>query len=473
MLFTSPVFLYAFLPLFLALYAATPRGWRSLTIAVASYVFYGWWRPDFVLLMLVSTAVDYACGRGIQRDREQGRPRRRRWLVLSLVVNLGLLAWFKYANFGIDTLNQVRAALGEPPIPWVDVVLPVGISFYTFQTLSYTVDVWRGVSPPVRNLRDFMCYVSMYPQLVAGPIVRYNTVAEQLHSRSHTLAKFGRGVLAFQIGLVKKVLVADVLGPLADAAFAVDDPTCLDAWIGILAYAFQIYFDFSGYSDMAIGLGLMIGFRLPINFDSPYRSISITDFWRRWHISLSSFLRDYLYIPLGGNRGSGRATYRNLMITMVLGGLWHGAAWTFVVWGGIHGGFLSLEHWRRQRRAARGLPEPPDNALRRTGQRLVTFHIVCLAWVFFRAESIETAFDLLGRLVWHWSDPSPLVTTSVLVAIAFGIGAQYIPKGAMSRAMATFSHLSPVTQGLALGFALLVTNTLGPRGVAPFIYFQF
>ncbi|HRV82138.1 MAG TPA: MBOAT family O-acyltransferase, partial [Planctomycetota bacterium] len=301
MVFASGIFLYFFLPLFLGLYYTCPKRWRSTIIAVASYVFYGWWRPDFVLLMWLSTVVDYTAGQRITRLRERGE-RGKAWLYLSLVTNLGLLGYFKYFNFGVDTLNAIFAPFGGPSLHFATVVLPVGISFYTFQTLSYTIDVYRGSAAPVKSFQDFMCYVSLFPQLVAGPIVRYNTLADQLHDRSHTRSKFYRGMLAFQAGMVKKILVADILGELADAAFAGDGLTAGHSWLGALAYTFQIYFDFSGYSDMAIGLGLMIGFQFPVNFDQPYRSISITDFWRRWHISLSSFLRDYLYIPLGGNR---------------------------------------------------------------------------------------------------------------------------------------------------------------------------
>ena len=288
MVFASGIFLYFFLPLFLGIYYTVPRSWRSTVIAVASYVFYGWWRPDFVILMWISTAVDYTAGRRITTAQAQGS-KGKPWLWLSLIVNLGLLAYFKYANFGVDSLNAIFAEFGGPTLSVAKIILPVGISFYTFQTLSYTIDVYRGRAAQVRSFQDFMCYVALFPQLVAGPIVRYNTVAEQLHSRTHTLNKFYCGLLAFQSGMVKKILIADVLGGLADQAFAASDLSPAYAWLGALAYTFQIYFDFSGYSDMAIGLGLMIGFQFPINFNQPYRSISITDFWRRWHISLSSF----------------------------------------------------------------------------------------------------------------------------------------------------------------------------------------
>jgi alginate O-acetyltransferase complex protein AlgI len=388
-IFASGVFLYGFLPLFLGLYFLSPRSVRSYVIAVASYVFYGWWRPDFVLLMLLSTGVDYTAGARIARGRAVGR-RGRPWLGLSVVANLGLLGYFKYANFGIDTLQAILGRFGFDGAGWPEVVLPVGISFYTFQTMSYTIDVYRGASEPVRSFRDFLCYVAMFPQLVAGPIVRYHTIADQLHERVHTLGKFYQGVLSFQSGLAKKVLLADVLGEIADRAFALGDPSPAAAWTGIVAYAFQIYFDFSGYSDMAIGLGLMMGFRLPINFDRPYRAVSITDFWRRWHISLSSFLRDYLYVPLGGNRKGPVRTYANLAVTMLLGGLWHGAAWNFVIWGGYQGFWLVVERLAGKRSLYARTPKPVRIAL--------TFVLVLVGWVFFRARTLEAAGAYLAAM---------------------------------------------------------------------------
>ena len=411
MIFASGLFLYLFLPLFLALYYLTPRAFRSLTLAVASYVFYGWWRPDFVLLMWISTLLDFSCGKAILRARERaavgapgqavraGRP----WLILSAVVNLGLLAYFKYANFGIDTLNDLLHGWGYSRVRWTEVVLPVGISFYTFQTLSYTVDVYRGDAPPVRSFRDFMCYVAMFPQLVAGPIVRYNTVADQLHSRSHTWSKFARGVLAFQAGLAKKLLIADTLAPLADQAFDAKLLSAGDAWLGTLAYTLQIYFDFSGYSDMAIGLGLMMGFHLPINFNRPYSSVSITDFWRRWHISLSSFLRDYLYIPLGGNRKGPVRTYVNLALTMLLGGLWHGAAWTFIAWGAYQGFWLILERLSGRRSLYGFLPS--------AGQFAITFVLVMFGWVLFRAETFDSAMKVWQAMLGAGRPDLPTVLT--------------------------------------------------------------
>jgi alginate O-acetyltransferase complex protein AlgI len=447
--------------------------WKLFMLA-ASYFFYGYFEARFCLLLAFTTVFTYVCARLIHGN-ESVRARRA-ILAVAVAGNLGVLAYFKYYGFFLSSATNLldRVGIGISP-EIVAITLPIGISFFTFQALSYVIDVYRRSFEP-GNLLDFAVYEAFFPQVVAGPIVRAPELMPQFKERHDPRrVDASKAFFLIMIGLFKKVVIANFLATeIVDSVFgAPNQASSLEVLVGVYAYAVQIYADFSGYTDMAIGLALLLGFRFPQNFDGPYTAVSLQDFWRRWHMTLSRWLRDYLYIPLGGNRGTRRHTYRNLMITMVLGGLWHGAAWTFVIWGAIHGGFLSLEHWRRSRRADQGLPEPPDTVWRRVGQRLVTFHIVCLAWVFFRAETFDTAIDLLGRLLWHWGDPSPLVTTSVLVAIAFGIGTQYVPQHALSRAMAMFSRLSPVTQGLALGFGLLVTNTLGPRGVAPFIYFQF
>lgn len=347
MVFSSHLFLFYFLPLVLLLYYAAPRRGRHLVLTLCSYWFYGWANPLFVFLMLFSTLVDYVCGLFMsgnwdgRHDRllEEGGARtstQRVALVVSIVTNLGLLGFFKYFNFGVDSLNGLGRAFGVPGLQLdlaFRITLPLGISFYTFQSMSYTIDVFRGHARPIRNFIDFACYVSMFPQLVAGPIIRFQEVSEQLRQRSHTLEKFARGSAFLAMGLAKKVLLANPCGKVADTVFDAGSAGILESWYGLFAYAFQIYFDFSAYSDMAIGLGLMLGFVFAKNFDSPYCSRSITEFWRRWHISLSSWLRDYLYIPLGGNRRGPVRTYINLALVMLLGGLWHGASWNFVIWG--------------------------------------------------------------------------------------------------------------------------------------------
>ena len=418
MVFSSHVFLYYFLPLALLAYYASPLRWRQMVIALLSYVFYGWANPWFIFLMLFSTTVDYVCGLLISGQRtlrmfagdEPAGPgmapaRQRKFaLVTSIAVNLSLLGFFKYLGFFETNLNYLLEVLGRPALEVYTITLPVGISFYTFQSMSYSIDLYRGDARPARDFLDFACYVSLFPQLVAGPIVRYQDLAEQLRERSHTLEKFARGVLFFAFGMAKKVLLANPMGAVADAAFDAGGLAWYDAWTGVTAYAFQIYFDFSGYSDMAIGLGLMLGFEFKRNFDLPYLSRSITEFWRRWHISLSTWLRDYLYIPLGGNRISPRRTYFNLAVVMLLGGLWHGAQWTFVIWGALHGLLLAAERWRNKSPIYARLPGPLP--------ALCTFVVVLITWVFFRAESFGQSVDYLSAMfgVAQPAAASPLIT---------------------------------------------------------------
>ena len=387
MVFSSHLFIYYFLPFSLGLYYLLPRSAKHYGLTLCSYLFYGWANPKFVLLMLASTVIDYICGRVIATDRH-----RQLAVTVSVCTNLSLLGFFKYFYFAIGNYNAVASLIGLPILRDVlNVTLPLGISFYTFQSMSYTIDVYRGQAKPISNFIDFACYVSMFPQLVAGPIVRFSRVAEQLQHRTHTLDKLTQGIAFFSVGLSKKILLANPCGKIADTVFDAGTVAVLDAWYGIVAYAFQIYFDFSGYSDMAIGLGLMLGFTFPKNFDSPYRSASITEFWRRWHISLSSWLRDYLYIPLGGNRKGQARTYINLAIVMLLGGLWHGASWNFVIWGGIHGGMLALERMRGKSSFYQQWP----NAIR-VG---LTFLLVLITWVFFRSANLSRAVTLLGCMV--------------------------------------------------------------------------
>jgi alginate O-acetyltransferase complex protein AlgI len=395
LVFSSYLFLFYFLPLTLALYYAAPRRLKHVVLTVLSYVFYGWANPLFVPLLFVSTLIDYVCGLVVARARADGRePLAKRAVIVSVCSNLALLGFFKYFNFGVDTVNAFAQATGLDALHLdvaLRVTLPLGISFYTFQSMSYAIDVYRGQAAPVRNFIDFACFVSMFPQLVAGPIIRFSEVADQLRSRTHTAAKFARGVAFFSVGLAKKVVLANPCGKIADLAFESGSLTVIDAWYGVTAYAFQIYFDFSGYSDMAIGLGLMFGFVFPKNFDSPYIAQSITEFWRRWHISLSTWLRDYLYVPLGGNRKGPARTYVNLFIVMLLGGLWHGAAWNFVVWGGLHGAFLAFE--RMQGKTAWYWRWP--KALRVA----VTFGLVLITWVFFRAPDLPAAGRYLAAMI--------------------------------------------------------------------------
>jgi alginate O-acetyltransferase complex protein AlgI len=451
------------------------RRWKLFMIA-ASYYFYGYWNWRFCFLIAASTIGNQLFARAI--DRASDEHKRRLLLTAAVIGNLGLLGYFKYYDFFVTSATNLLTRFGIDVAPQiVSVTLPVGISFFTFQALSYVIDVYRGTFKPVRFL-EFAVFLSFFPHVVAGPIVRPAEFLPQLKERHDPRSiDTSRAFFLIFMGLFKKVVIANLLATqLVDATFASPQQhSGLTVLIAIYGYAIQIYADFSGYTDMAIGIALLLGFKFPQNFDSPYTATSIQDFWRRWHMTLSRWLRDYLYVPLGGNRGGRWRTYRNLMLTMVIGGLWHGAAWTFVAWGGIHGGFLCFEHARRAWREAHGRPEPPDTRRRRLVQRVITFHIVCFAWVFFRAESFNNAGKVLGRLIdsSHWFDAAPLLKLGVFLAIAAGLLEQFIPRDTLGRAMARFSRLAPVVQGLVLGVVLLLTNTMGPRGVAPFIYFRF
>ncbi len=349
------------------------------------------------------------------------------------------------------------------------VTLPLGISFYTFQSMSYTIDVYRGHARPLKNITSFACYVSMFPQLVAGPIIRYAEVAEQLRSRSHTVTKFARGVSFICLGLTKKVWLANPVGKIADVAFSADSLTLFDAWYGVVAYAFQIYFDFSAYSDMAIGLGLMLGFVFPKNFNSPYLAISITDFWRRWHISLSSWLRDYLYIPLGGNRKGDMRTYANLMTVMLLGGLWHGASWNFVVWGGLHGVFLMLERVAGKSSFYRVFPHGLQIAF--------TFFLLLITWVFFRGETLSHSIQYLMTMFGGGGVPS---TGSLLVAGViyqpFYVGMMFLSAVIVWRGPQTWDWTRKLTTPkliICLFLFVLSVTLLSAQAYNPFIYFIF
>ena len=467
MVFSSYLFLFYFLPAALLLYYLSPRRARHLTLTSVSYVFYGWANPLFLFLLLFTTAVDYAAGLVIaKRDR-----RARAALIVSLGSNLLLLGFFKYYNFGAETIDAAaaRLGLGETGLDAaLRVTLPLGISFYTFQSMSYTIDVYRGQATAIRSFIDFACFVSMFPQLVAGPIIRFTEVADQLQSRTHTITKFARGVSFVAIGLAKKVLIANPCGKIADLSFEAGSLGIVDAWYGVTAYAFQIYFDFSGYSDMAIGLGLMLGFVFAKNFDSPYRSQSITEFWRRWHISLSTWLRDYLYVPLGGNRRGPVRTYVNLLVVMLLGGLWHGAAWTFVVWGGLHGVLLALERAGGKTAVYARTPSFVRVAL--------TFVTLLVTWVFFRAADVPHAIRYLGDM-FGAGDPhsSAALLTGVVYQpyyLATFLLAGVIVWGAPQTWDWTRT-LSLPKAATATALLLLSVVALTTQSFNPFIYFIF
>src|SRR5574344_1119433 len=415
MVFSSQVFLFYFLPLFFAGYYFLV--WRkakystlNFFITVFSYAFYGWMEPWLVILMFFTTCVVYFAGKVISAPGAS-RHRRNMALFISVVVNLGMLGFFKYYMFTMGNVNVVLEQFGLAPYSIMRVLLPVGISFYTFQSMSYTIDVWRGDAPPVKDLATFSCYVALFPQLVAGPIVRYNTVAEELATRKHSMDLFLKGITFFCIGFAKKILIANQVGVIADRVFASDAPGILNSWWGSVAYMFQIYFDFSAYSDMAVGLGLMIGFHFPRNFNGPYRSASITEFWARWHISLTTWLRDYLYIALGGNRVSPRRLYFNLFVVMFISGFWHGANWTFIAWGLYHAFFMIVERYNGKQAIYKKVPF--------VFQVLITQVIVLFGWVLFRANTIGEAFSmwksLLGLMPVSAADP--LLTAQIFTPL--------------------------------------------------------
>ncbi len=445
--------------------------WKPFILA-ASYVFYGYTDARFVLLLFGSTVFNQVMAEALFRARAPGA--RKALGIVAVGGNLAALGWFKYYNFFLDSVTSLFDKVGwVPPLPLLQVALPVGISFFTFQALSYVIDVKRGAIEPAKPI-DFAVYLAFFPHLVAGPIVRASEFIPQLRGpRDPRRIQATRAFFLIVGGLIKKTVIADFLAThIVDGVF--DNPAQHSSWevlLGIYAYAVQIFCDFSAYSEMAIGVALLLGFRFPENFNAPYTAVSLQDFWRRWHMSLSRWLRDYLYIPLGGNRGSTLFTYRNLMLTMLLGGLWHGAAWNFVIWGAIHGVGLAVERLAADRRQARGHATPRDTVLRRVVGRLITFHVVCLAWVFFRAEGFGAAMDVFNRLLSFASGPA--VAFNVLLLIAIGILIQYLPKDATARLQHGFSKLSLGVQGAVLALSLVLVSTFGNQGVAAFIYFQF
>ena len=419
MVFNTPIF-FLFFVIFILFYGFVflQKRPRLYFILVSSLVFYGAWNYKFIPLLVGSAVADYFIALAIGSASSQRR--KRWWLILSLTMNLGILALFKYADFAIQSVAELLGFLGyQPSLPTLSWVLPVGISFYTFQSLSYTIDVYRGDMQPRKGLVAFTTALAFFPQLVAGPILRANQILDQFHKLpTPTWTNAKHGFLLITVGLFKKTF-ADLLAiPVATAFDSGQSVSLLDTWTGVLAFAGQIYGDFSGYSDMAIGLALLLGFQIPLNFRLPYFATSPVDFWRRWHISLSTWLRDYLYIPLGGNRGH---RYRNVMITMLLGGLWHGAAWTFVAWGAFHGLLIAGTHFLNNIEVLAPLRNSKSR-LWALGKWLLTFYLVLIGWVLFRATSLENAFGMLVDLHHFGSTVAPgSNTTIILVFVVAGL----------------------------------------------------
>jgi D-alanyl-lipoteichoic acid acyltransferase DltB (MBOAT superfamily) len=474
MLFPSVIFAVFFAIVLPTSWLLMPRPalWQPFVIA-ASFVFYAWWDWRFVFLLAGSIVANHSAAVGIQRSG--GVRARKAILALAVSFDLGLLAYFKYAGFLVASAENFLSRLGiEGSSSLVAAALPVGISFYTFMAISYVVDTYRRQLEPAPFLR-FAAYLSFFPHLVAGPIVRGSELLPQLERpRDPRRVDTARACFLILSGLFLKVVIANHLAThIVDDVFA--DPgrhSSLEVLVAVYAYATQIFADFCGYTNIAIGVALLLGFDFPQNFDAPYTAVSLQDFWRRWHMTLSRWLRDYVYIPLGGNRGGRVSTYRNLLLTMLLGGLWHGAAWTFVAWGGIHGAGLACERFLGDRRRADGRARR-DSALARWAGRLLTFNIVCFAWIFFRADSFASAGQVIERLFTAWSAPSPLVTSSVVLAILAGVGSQFIGAGAYASVLRGFQRLPLAGQAACVSVGLVLVDALGPPGVAPFIYFRF
>ncbi len=480
MLFPTITFAVFFFVVYVLNWALMPHPslWKW-SLIVASGVFYGWWDWRLIFLLLGATLVNQALGVRIRRAvaGRRGAPvAARPWLVLAVAVNLITLGIFKYFDFFAVSLNDVLGALGlGAPIPLLRVALPVGISFLVFRMLTYVIDIYRGKITPAPVL-DFAVYTAFFPYLLAGPIARAGEFLPQLSSpRDPRAVDSSRAFLLILGGLVKKLLVADYLSThIVGGLFA--SPQTYSSWEalwGVLAYSVQIYCDFSAYSDIAIGVALLLGFKLPDNFAGPYAAHTLQDFWRRWHITLSRWLRDYLYIPLGGNRRGRGRTYANLMLTFLLGGLWHGAGWTFVTWGLLHGTGLAVERARLDVRRSKGRSGSGGGVGARTLQRVGVFAFVSLAWVFFRAESMGNAFAVLWRLVAGLGSMGTRVTLPVVALCALGVAVQYLPRRSMDALEAGFSRIGWVGQGLTLGLALFLIDVLGPVGTAEFLYFKF
>jgi alginate O-acetyltransferase complex protein AlgI len=473
MVFSSSLFLLYFLPAFLIIYFLLVKKLKNIFALMASIFFYAWGAPVFIFVVLASIIADFYIVKALYTSKGK---RKDVLLAGSVVLNIGLLLYFKYANFFVDNVNVLLGWFGVNAVRWTLVILPIGISFFTFHKLTYCIDVYRGVYHPLKNVWDFALYILMFPQLIAGPIVRFNEIAGQIEDRSRNENFNNRltGFFRFTIGLGKKVLIANVLGEQVDRIFAIEELNfnTTTAWIGIVAYAFQIYFDFSGYSEMALGIGRMIGFSFPENFNNPYISQSISEFWRRWHMTLGRFMRDYLYIPLGGNRLGNRRMFFNLWLVFLISGFWHGAAWNFIIWGAFHGFFLVADRLFLLRfyKAAGKIPSI-----------LITFIITLIGWVLFRADNITMAFDYLNRMFMFNFDTDYLFFDTkfysiLVIAIFFsffgGVGKIERWQGNLYRQGKPLRVIVPM-MAVAVVIFTLSLGSITSSGFNPFIYFRF
>jgi alginate O-acetyltransferase complex protein AlgI len=474
MIFSSIVFLLFFLPAFLITYYFADKKYKNIVILIFSIFFYSWGAPKFIFVILGTTFLDFHLVKLMSLT--QKKLHRRLMLSLSVSVNLGLLFYFKYSNFFVENVNAFLSIFGDVNIHWTKLLLPIGISFYTFETITYVVDVYRRVHAPLNNFWDYQLYIILFPKLIAGPIIRYHQLADQITDRSQndTIDNKLTGFYRFVIGLAKKVLIANHMGQQADAIFSTNyaDLSTINAWIGILAYAFQIYFDFSGYSDMAIGIGKMIGFIFPENFNNPYISQSITEFWRRWHISLGNWMRNYLYIPLGGNRVTNKSRlYFNLWFVFLASGLWHGASWSFVIWGAYHGLFLVLE---------RIFLLKVYEKIGKLASTSLTFLIVVIGWVFFRVERLSDAVVYIKRMfAFNFNNKFSFGSEFgffFLIALFFAFFT-YSFKGQKIQDKIYFDMYSNrrhiVVSSLIILLLVLSVSSITAFGFNPFIYFRF
>lgn len=470
MIFSSIFFIFAFLPLVLIVYYLSPFKVKNLVLLIASLIFYAWGEPVYVILMIFSIAINFVSGIELEYLMENGERQKAKYAcITTIVVNLLILGFYKYYGFLMENLNTIFPF----EISYTELALPIGISFYTFQTMSYVIDVYKGKVAAQHNLITFGAYVSMFPQLIAGPIVRYSDIEQQLNSRTLSLEKFGEGVMWFLQGLGKKVLIANNMGNFYEsiAALGTSQTSVLTAWIGCFAYTMQIYFDFGGYSDMAIGLGKMFGFNLMKNFDYPYTSKSITEFWRRWHISLSSWFKEYVYIPLGGNRGGTAKAIRNLLIVWGLTGLWHGAAWNFIFWGIYYGIILIIEKYVLKEKLER-LPE--------VIQHVYTLVLVMLGWVLFFSPSLGSAVSYIGTMFGiggsGFVDMTSIyyLKSSLVLGIFAAVASTPLIYSRFSRWLkARESYKQIFCVAVYVGIFLVSTAYLVNATYNPFLYFRF
>lgn len=473
MVFSSLLFLFVFLPVFILVYHLVGFRYKNIVILLASVVFYGWGAPKFIFMVLGSLVVNFYVVKKLYKSNLY----KQYYLFLSLVINIGLLLYFKYANFFIENTNFILESININAINWTRIALPIGISFFTFQSITYTVDVYRNVHKPLNKISDYLLYILMFPQLIAGPIVRFNTIADDIIDRrkNETIDNKLMGICRFAIGLSKKVLIANVLGEQVDMIYGspMSEIDTSLAWIAIIAYSFQIYFDFSGYSDMAIGLGKIIGFNFPENFNNPYVSRSISEFWRRWHITLGAWMKDYLYIPLGGNRVKTKfRLFFNLGFVFIISGLWHGASWNFIIWGAWHGIFLILDRIFLL------------NVLNKIGKVpaiIFTYFIVLIGWVFFRIEELDKSVLYLRKMFsLDFSQPSlPLTkefwTIFMLAALFSFITISKFGLHIEKKVYQTRPALNSQITLFIISFILFVLSTsyIASSGFNPFIYFRF